>query len=54
MLLGLPGVGVFAAFVTVRMAIPAVLFGYLYYRRGLGSAVAAHLTADAAILLLAV
>lgn len=53
MLLGLPGVGMFAAFVTVRMAIPALLFGYLYYRRGLGSAVAAHLTADAAILLLA-
>ncbi len=53
MLLGLPGAGMFTAFVTVRMAIPAILFGYLYYRRGLGSAVAAHLTADAALLLLA-
>jgi len=53
MLLGLPGVPVFAAFVTVRMAIPAILFGYLYYRRGLGTAVAAHLAADAALLLLA-
>jgi len=53
MLLGLPGASVFAAFVTLRLAIPAVLFGYLYYRRGLGTAVAAHLTADAVLLLLA-
>ena len=53
MLLGLPGAPMFAAYVTVCMAIPAALFGYLYYRRGLGTAVAAHLTAAAALLMLA-
>jgi hypothetical protein len=53
LVLGLPGASLLAGFVTLRMAIPAILFGYLYYRRGLGTAVAAHLTADAALLLLA-
>ncbi len=53
LLLGLPGASLVTGFVTLRLAIPAILFGYLYYRRGLGSAVAAHLTADAVLLLLA-
>jgi len=51
--LGIPGVPMIAAYLAVRIAIPAALFGYLYWRRGLGTAVTAHLTADAALLLLA-
>jgi hypothetical protein len=51
--LGLPGLPMIAAYLAVRIAIPAALFGYLYWRRGLGTAVTAHLTADAALLLLA-
>ncbi len=51
--LGLPGVSTVVAYALARMAIPAVLFGYLYWRRGLGTAVAAHAAAGAAIGLLA-
>ena len=51
--LGLPGLSTVVAYALARMAIPAVLFGYLYYRRGLGTAVAAHAAAGAAVGLLA-
>jgi hypothetical protein len=51
--LGLPGVTTVITYTVARMAIPAVLFGYLYWRRGLGTAVAAHAAAGAAIGLLA-
>ncbi len=51
--LGLPGVSMVIAYAVARMAIPAVLFGYLYWRRGLGTALAAHAAAGAAVGLLA-
>ncbi|HTT69279.1 MAG TPA: hypothetical protein VMF70_14740 [Gemmatimonadales bacterium] len=51
--LGLPGLSTTLAYAVARMAIPAVLFGYLYWRRGLGTAVAAHAAAGAAVGLLA-
>ena len=51
--LGLPGFSTVVAYALARMAIPAVLFGYLYWRRGLGTAVAAHAAAGAAVGLLA-
>ena len=41
------------AYAVARMAIPAALFGYLYWRRGLGTALAAHAAAGAAVGLLA-
>jgi hypothetical protein len=51
--LGLPGVTTVITYGVARMALPAVLFGYLYWRRGLGTAVAAHAAAGAALGLLA-
>ncbi len=51
--LGLPGVSTMITYGLARMALPAVLFGYLYWRRGLGTAVAAHVAAGAALGLLA-
>ncbi len=51
--LGLPGITTVLAYAVARMAVPAALFGYLYWRRGLGTAVAAHAAAGAAIGLLA-
>jgi len=51
--LGLPGVTTVITYGVARMALPAVLFGYLYWRRGLGTAVAAHAAARAALGLLA-
>jgi hypothetical protein len=51
--LGLPGLPMVLAYAVARMAIPAVLFGYLYWRRGLGTALAAHAAAGAAVGLLA-
>ncbi len=51
--LGLPGFSTVIAYALARMAIPAVLFGYIYWRRGLGTAVAAHAAAGAAVGLLA-
>ncbi len=51
--LGLPGLPMVLAYALARMAIPAALFGYLYWRRGLGTAVAAHAAAGAAVGLLA-
>ncbi|HUK63836.1 MAG TPA: CPBP family glutamic-type intramembrane protease, partial [Dongiaceae bacterium] len=52
--LGMPGIAMALAFALVRLAIPATLFGYLYSRRSLGTAIAAHATADLALVLLAV
>lgn len=51
--LGLPGMTVLLSYVAVRIAIPAAMFGYLYWRRGLGTAVAAHMTTNTVLLLLA-
>jgi len=51
--LGLPGASTIVAYAVARMAIPAILFGYLFWRRGLGTAVAAHAAAGAAVGLLA-
>jgi len=51
--LGLPGIPMVVAYAVARMAIPAVLFGYLYWKRGLGTALAAHAAAGAAVGLLA-
>lgn len=51
--LGLPNAGTVAAYAAVRIVIPAVMFGYLFWRRGLGTAVGAHVTAGAALGLLA-
>ena len=51
--LGLPGTSSVVAYAVARMAIPAIMFGYLYWRRGLGTAVAAHAAAGAAVGLLA-
>lgn len=50
---GMPGAGIVATYMIARLAIPAALFGYLFWRRGLGTAVAAHATADLAVGLLA-
>jgi hypothetical protein len=51
--LGLPGTAMLAAYLAVRVGIPAALFGYLYWRRGLGAALTAHVTSSTALLLLA-
>jgi hypothetical protein len=51
---GMPGAGVVATYMVARLAIPAILFGYLFWRRGLGTAMAAHATADLAIGLLVI
>jgi len=51
--LGLPGLSSAIGYALTRMALPAAIFGYLYWRRGLGTAVAAHAAAGAAIGLLA-
>lgn len=51
--LGLPGLAVTVSYVVARMAIPAALFGYLFWRRGLGTAITAHASAGALVGLLA-
>ncbi len=51
--LGLPGLAMATAFAVVRFGIPAVVFGYLYWKRGLPTAVGAHVAAGAALGLLA-
>lgn len=51
--LGLPNAGTVAAYAAVRIVIPAVMFGYLFWRRGIGTAVGAHVAAGAALGLLA-
>jgi hypothetical protein len=47
--LGLPTAEMVAAYAVVRVVIPAIVFGYLFWRRGLGAAVGAHFTAGAAL-----
>ena len=51
--LGLPGAWSVAAYATVRLAIPSIAFGYLFWKRGLATAVGAHAAAGAALGLLA-
>ena len=51
--LGLPTAWSAIAYATVRLAIPSVVFGYLFWKRGLATAVGAHVAAGAALGLLA-
>lgn len=51
---GLPSAGAVAAYVVARLVLPALLFGWTYYRRGLGVTVGAHATANIAVGLLAI
>ncbi len=51
--LGLPGAGTAIAFVAVRLLIPSIAFGILFWKRGLPTAVGAHVAAGAALGLLA-
>ena len=51
--LGLPGAWPIIGYATVRLAIPSVVFGYLFWKRGLATAVGAHAAAGAALGLLA-
>ena len=50
---GLPSTGAIVAYVVARLILPALLFGWLYWRRGLGTTVGAHATANVAVGLLA-
>ena len=51
--LGLPGTWSAVSFSAVRYAIPAITFGYLFWKRGLPTAVGAHVATGAALGLLA-
>ncbi len=51
--LGLPSIGIATAFVAARFVIPSVAFGILFWKRGLPTAVGAHVAAGAALGLLA-
>jgi len=51
--LGLPGTGTVLAYAAVRLAMPSIVFGYLFWKRGLPTAVGAHVAAGAALGLLA-
>ena len=51
--LGLPGALAITSYAAVRIVIPAIAFGYLFWKRGLGTAVGAHLVSGAALGLLA-
>jgi hypothetical protein len=51
--LGLPGALAIGGYAVVRIVIPALAFGYLFWKRGLGTAVGAHLASGAALGLLA-
>ena len=51
--LGLPGTLSVAGYAAVRIVIPAITFGYLFWKRGIGTAVGAHLASGAALGLLA-
>ncbi len=51
--LGLPGAGSVIAYVAVRLLIPSIAFGILFWKRGLPTAVGAHVAAGAALGLLA-
>jgi hypothetical protein len=51
--LGLPTLGTAIAYVAARFAIPSIAFGILFWKRGLPTAVGAHVAAGAALGLLA-
>ncbi len=51
--LGLPGLPIILSFMVARVAFPAVVLGYLFWKRGLGTTVTAHATAGAILGLLA-
>jgi hypothetical protein len=51
--LGLPGALAIGSYAAVRVVIPAIVFGYLFWKRGLGTAVGAHVVSGAALGLLA-
>jgi len=51
--LGLPGALAIGGYAAVRIVIPAISFGYLFWKRGLGTAVGAHLASGAALGLMA-
>jgi hypothetical protein len=44
--------GATAAYVAMTVALPALVFGFLYWKRGLGSALVAHATALVALALI--
>lgn len=50
--IGFPNVGVALGFLAVTALVPAVAFGMLFWRRGFGTALVAHATAMAALLLI--
>jgi len=50
---GLPGAFAVTSYAVVRIAIPAIAFGYLFWKRGLGTAVGAHAASGVALGLLA-
>lgn len=51
--LGLPGAVSVTAYAVVRFLIPALVFGYLFWRRGLVAAIGAHVAADLTLAVLA-
>ena len=51
--LGLPSAGTTIAYVAVRLLIPSIAFGILFWKRGLPTAIGAHVAAGAALGLLA-
>jgi len=50
---GLPGALAISSYAAVRIAIPAIAFGFLFWKRGLGTAVGAHVVSGAALGILA-
>ena len=50
---GFPSTAVAMGFLTVTALIPAVAFGWLFWKRGFGTALVAHATALGALLLMA-
>jgi hypothetical protein len=51
--LGLPSALAFSGYAAVRIVIPAIAFGYLFWKRGIGTAVGAHVASGAVLGLLA-
>jgi hypothetical protein len=50
--IGFASPGATAAYVAMTIALPALVFGFLYWKRGLGSALVAHATALVALALM--
>lgn len=46
---GLPGIWMLASYVAVHIIIPSIAFGYLYWKRGLGTAMATHAVSGIAL-----